>query len=251
MADLIFFGQFIDTKTGASGVAPTIDINRITIADGTDTIVVTGGSPSESRNGVYFYRLASASPNLYDYVATFKTASSSVDQQHLAALGLVLPDANISALPLAEDYTAVRAAKLDDILSAVGARTALGMASANLDTQLAALPTDQDVRDAMKLAPTAGTPATGSVDKHLDDLLTNTGGAGATSTVITITDGTNPLDGVEVWVTSDSAGSNIIAGVLSTDTNGQVTFMLDAGTVYVWSQLAGYNFTNPQTLVVS
>lgn len=30
--------------------------------------------------------------------------------------------------------------------------------------------TAQQVRDAMKLAPTAGTPATGSVDKHLDDI---------------------------------------------------------------------------------
>jgi len=34
--------------------------------------------------------------------------------------------------------------------------------------------TSQEVRDAMKLAPTAGTPATGSVDEHLDDILTDT-----------------------------------------------------------------------------
>lgn len=57
-------------------------------------------------------------------------------------------------------------------VDAAGIRTAIGLATANLDTQLAALPTDQDVRDAMKLAPTAGDPAAGSVDKHLDDLLT-------------------------------------------------------------------------------
>lgn len=76
-------------------------------------------------------------------------------------------------------------------------------------------------------------------------------GSGATTTTITVNDGTNSLDGVEVWITSDAGGSNVIAGTLSTDTNGQCTFYLDAGTVYVWQQLAGYNFTNPQTLVVS
>lgn len=60
-------------------------------------------------------------------------------------------------------------------VDAAGIRTAIGLATANLDTQLAALPTDQDVRDAMKLAPTAGAPAAGSVDKHLDDIVEDTG----------------------------------------------------------------------------
>ena len=32
----------------------------------------------------------------------------------------------------------------------------------------------QDVRDSMKLAPTAGAPAAGSVDEHLDDILADT-----------------------------------------------------------------------------
>ena len=76
-------------------------------------------------------------------------------------------------------------------------------------------------------------------------------GSGALSTTITVDDGTNPLDGVEVWITTDEAGSNVIAGSLTTDANGQVTFMLDAGTYYVWQQLAGYDFTNPQTITVS
>lgn len=50
-------------------------------------------------------------------------------------------------------------------------KNSIGLAAANLDTQLAELPTDQDVRDALKLAPTAGAPAAGSVDAHLDDIL--------------------------------------------------------------------------------
>lgn len=47
--------------------------------------------------------------------------------------------------------------------------------------------TAQNVRDAMKLAPTAGTPADGSVDDHLDDLATAL--ATATVTVVSAVDG--------------------------------------------------------------
>lgn len=47
-------------------------------------------------------------------------------------------------------------------------RTAIGTAAAGGSL------TQQDVRDAMKLAPTAGAPAAGSVDEHLDDILADT-----------------------------------------------------------------------------
>lgn len=87
-------------------------------------------------------------------------------------------------------------------LDAAGVRAAVGLAAANLDTQLAAIVADtgelqtdwadggrldlildtaasggagltqQQVRDALKLAPTAGAPAAGSIDAHLDDTLT-------------------------------------------------------------------------------
>ena len=64
-------------------------------------------------------------------------------------------------------------------------------------------------------------------------------------------DGNNPMDNVQVWITTDEAGSNVIAGILLTDASGEATFMLDAGTYYVWRERAGYNFTNPQTWTVS
>lgn len=75
-------------------------------------------------------------------------------------------------------------------------------------------------------------------------------GAGAVEEVITVTDGTDPLDGAEVWASTDSGGSNIVASG-STDASGEVTFMLDAGTYYVWVQHAGYNATNPTEVTVS
>jgi hypothetical protein len=45
--------------------------------------------------------------------------------------------------------------------------------------------TQQETRDAMKLAPTAGSPAAGSVDEHLDDILEDTERIGAISVTIT------------------------------------------------------------------
>lgn len=77
-----------------------------------------------------------------------------------------------------------------------------------------------------------------------------TAGRGATSQTVNVTVGGVVTDGVEVWVTTDSAGANVVSSGV-TDALGNVTFLLDAGTYYVWKQLAGANFTNPETMVVS
>jgi hypothetical protein len=71
-------------------------------------------------------------------------------------------------------------------------------------------------------------------------------GPGATAWSYTVTDSVTlvPIDGAEVWVSTDSAGANIVASGV-TDIFGVVNFMLDAGTVYVWRKKAGYNFVNP------
>lgn len=64
-------------------------------------------------------------------------------------------------------------------------------------------------------------------------------------------DDENPMDNVQIWITTDEAGINVIAGTLLTNALGQATFMLDPGTYYVWRERAGYNFTNPQEWTVS
>ena len=97
MADLIFHAQFIASKVGATGLTVTVDIDRYTISDGSRTALVTGGSATEGRRGLYHYRLASADLSLYQYVATFITADTDVEQQEMSALGLVVPDALVSA----------------------------------------------------------------------------------------------------------------------------------------------------------
>lgn len=132
--------------------------------------------------------------------------------------------------------------------------------------------TAQQTRDAMKLAPSAGEPAVGSVDYVLaalpqpgdiDEQLSEThgegsweggsgtNGTGAVNTPIVIKDVDGaPMDGVEVTVTSDEAGEHAVAGPLYTDALGTVTVRLDAGTYYAWVQRSGYNFVNPTTVTV-
>ena len=101
----------------------------------------------------------------------------------------------------------------------------------------------------------ARTGADGDTLETLSDQIDGVGGAtgsGAISFPVTVNDeDSNPIDGVEVWISTDSAGASVVAGTLSTDALGVVTFMLDAGTYYLWRQKSGYNFTNPVTITVS
>ena len=76
-------------------------------------------------------------------------------------------------------------------------------------------------------------------------------GSGSTAHEVTINAGGNPQDGAEVYVTTDSAGTNVVAGTLHTDAQGKATFQLDAATYYLWVQKAGVNFTNPTSFTVS
>ena len=70
--------------------------------------------------------------------------------------------------------------------------------------------------------------------------------AGANTWTYTLTNSSTglPIDGAEVWVTTDILGANIVASG-TTNAYGVCTFMLDTGTVYVWSKKSGYTFINP------
>lgn len=67
-------------------------------------------------------------------------------------------------------------------------------------------------------------------------------GAGADQVTIKITDPATlfPISDADVWVTTDQAGLNVIAGTLQSDSAGEVLFLLDAGTTYfLWMQKEG------------
>jgi hypothetical protein len=67
---------------------------------------------------------------------------------------------------------------------------------------------------------------------------------------LTNSQNSQPIADADVWVTTDAAGINVIASG-KTDQFGDVTFYLDAGNVYVWSQKTGFNFDNPDEEVIS
>ena len=77
-------------------------------------------------------------------------------------------------------------------------------------------------------------------------------GSGSTAWSYTITDsGTGvPIADVDVWISTDLLGINVIASGV-TDQSGVCEFMLDAGTIYVWSSKSGYNFSNPDQETVT
>lgn len=66
-------------------------------------------------------------------------------------------------------------------------------------------------------------------------------GSGADQCTMTInrTDG-SPIPDADVWITSDSAGDHIVAGTLQTNSQGNVTFLLDNGVgYYLWMEKDG------------
>ena len=112
-----------------------------------------------------------------------------------------------------------------------------------------------DIADAVWDELQSGHTDAGSFGKYLDAAISDVGGvvgSGALSCTWTQKDeGGTAMDNVQVWISTDEAGNNVVAGTLITDASGEVTFMLDEGTYYVWRERGGYNFTNPQTWAVS
>lgn len=65
-----------------------------------------------------------------------------------------------------------------------------------------------------------------------------------------------PLEGVQVWIAVDGAGNNVIwygvtdSSGIARDSDGNLP-RLDAGTVYIFRQKAGFVFSDPDTETVS
>ncbi len=77
-------------------------------------------------------------------------------------------------------------------------------------------------------------------------------GPGAITFTYTLTStvGGTPIPGADVWASTDAAGNYVVASGV-TNASGEVVFYLDADTYYIWRQLAGWDFTNPDTEVVA
>lgn len=77
-------------------------------------------------------------------------------------------------------------------------------------------------------------------------------GTGAITWTYTLTDADTggPIADADIWITSDEAGETLLASG-KTNQSGVATFYLDPGTVYIWRQKTGYDFTNPDMEVVT
>jgi hypothetical protein len=118
-------------------------------------------------------------------------------------------------------------------LTAAGTRLALGMAAANLDSQLDALPTAAEIDT--QLSGTHGGGAWGSIGS----------GSGAYTFTVTVNDGTTALQNATVRLVE---GVNNYVAV--TNASGVAVFALDAATYSVAISKAGYSFT-PTTKVIA
>ncbi len=134
-------------------------------------------------------------------------------------------------------------------LSASGTRSALGMAAANLDTQLAAI--DADVLTRLAASSYTAAPTVGQIDTQLSGTHGSGAWGGASGTgpdvvILTINDGTNALQNAAARLTLNLA-THFDA---TTDVAGHCTFGVADGSYTVSLGLAGYTFA-PVVLAVS
>jgi hypothetical protein len=223
----------------------------------TRTLTAFGFSVADISAGVWGYatRILTAfafTPNLdaaYDAAktaaptaVTVAVAVRDVNNQTPAALSLGAAVNSASAPTAAQVAAAVR-----DVNNQTPAALSLG-ASVNL----ASAPTAAQVAAAVRDVSNAS-PVSGSLGAKVNQAAAAAVGAGVGAITWTYTL-TNYLTGlpiadVDIWVTTDSVGANVIASG-KTSQVGVATFYLDAGTVYVWRQKSGWDFANPDTEVV-
>ncbi|MPZ50720.1 MAG: hypothetical protein GEU75_15715 [Dehalococcoidia bacterium] len=162
--------------------------------------------------------------------------------------GYGLADGAITAAKLASD--AITAAKVAaDVTAEIQSGLATAAALATVDTVVDAIKVTTDKLDDT-LEDDAGSFrfTENALEETPSGSLT---GPGALTRTVGITAGGNPIEGASVWVATDEAGSNVIAGPLTTDSNGEVTLLLDAGSFYLWMQRDGFEPLLAEAIVIS
>lgn len=129
---ILFYAQFKASKVGKTGITVTVDVDSYARSDGTRTALVTAGSATEGRDGVYFYRYATADLSLTDLTCVFKTSDATVDDQQIAAMwsnyslsdsAAIAAAAPASTALINTTWTDVRAGYLDAAVSSRNATT--------------------------------------------------------------------------------------------------------------------------------
>lgn len=106
---------------------------------------------------------------------------------------------------------------------------------------------------AVAAVPTAGEIDTQLTSGHGSGSWLRSAGSGSTLDEVSVTDGSDPIAGVTVRVTSDESGNTLIATGI-TDIAGKIDFYHDESvgtTVYIWLSASGWAFDNPTSKVIS
>lgn len=246
-----FKAYYTDSGVGtAQDPAPTCTV--INMADDSKLADAQATTASTNMPGLYSYEYSGADG--LDCVAWFKTTDAGCDVKELASYVSEKITTNLNA-----DVAGVET-KLDAVDSNVdailadtgtdGVKIAADAITASTFDESTAFPIKSADTGATTLARTGADSDTLETLSDQIDLIGS--GAGGTSKTYTVTDADTglPIADVHVWVSTDTAGANVVASG-HTDVSGQVTFMLDSGTYYLWRMKSGYNFTNPDTEVVA
>ena len=135
---LTFYAFYVASKTGKTGLTVTIDVYETT----SGTPIVSAGSATELGGGLYYYTLSSGSVDASGaYVAVFKTADTSVDQQHIPAIWVTdteLKNLDAAVSTRSTVTTAQVNAEVDTALADAGVTTTVtGRIDAAVSTRLA------------------------------------------------------------------------------------------------------------------
>jgi hypothetical protein len=96
----------------------------------------------------------------------------------------------------------------------------------------------------------AGSGTYSETTDSLEAIRNNHEGGGADTVTVNIKVGGVGLENAQVWITTDAAGANIFAGTSLTDSNGDITFLLDDGNTYfLWAQKGGFNLPQGESFV--
>lgn len=87
--NITFLAQYISSKTGKTGLSPTVNLYQVTGIN-TVTTIASGVSAFSIGDGLYGYTLAASSVSVEGlYLSVFKTTDTTVDQQHIPALWVI------------------------------------------------------------------------------------------------------------------------------------------------------------------
>lgn len=160
---ITFSAFYVESKLGKTGLTVTVDVYR------NGTQVVTGGSAVEVGGGLYTYELGSGSVTVVgEYLAIFKTATTSVDQQHIPSAWLV---GRAGVENLDQSVNTVNNNTINAYNAALGAKDsaddALNSLLDTVEPGIAALPTAAAVADAVLDELVTDHPTTNSVGQKL------------------------------------------------------------------------------------